>query len=542
MTHTQYKADVIIVGAGIAGITAALELLDSDKKIIIFDRDVKENIGGLANWSFGGMFFVNTPLQRMFGMKDSKELAWEDWQGAAQYDEKDYWQKKWGKKYVDECTEKGYYWLKKQGVSFFPIVHWVERGWHFRGNTLPRFHMVWGTGKDLVQKLIKKMLNHPNAKTHLEIKFEHVVDEILMDKGRVVGIKGRDLTNHENLWEAYGEHIIIASGGIGGNIQKVRKYWITEFGTPPEIILNGTSPTADGKMHDAVEKVHGNLSNMHNHWHYAAGVHHPTPHHPNHGLSLVPPKSALWMDYKGKRIGPEPLITAYDTRFLVEQVCKQEKKMSWQIMNLKIANKEFAISGSEHNVAIRDKNLYKFLKMVLFGNKELVNDLIQNCPDFVIANSIEELALKMNQLQGNNDVDVNQLKADVMAYDKEIDLGEENFTDPQLLKIKKAREYRGDKPRTCKFQKIDDPKVYPLIAIREFVVSRKTLGGIETNLECKVIAENGGNQTIPGLYAVGECAGFGGGGMHGKGALEGTFLGGCILTGRTVAETIINNK
>jgi predicted oxidoreductase len=178
----------------------------------------------------------------------------------------------------------------------------------------------------------------------------------------------------------------------------------------------------------------------------------------------------------------------------------------------------------------------------LFGNKELVDDLIKTCPDFVIANSIEELAEKMNQLQGNNDVDVDQLRADIIAYDQQIDLGEDKFTDGQLLKIKKAREYRGDKPRTCKYQKIDDPKAYPLIAIREYIVSRKTLGGIETDLDCKVIAENGGQTTIPGLYAIGECSGFGGGGMHGKGALEGTFLGGCVLTGRTVAETIINNK
>lgn len=541
MTHTPYNADVIIVGAGIAGITATLDLLNSDKKVLIFDRDIPKNIGGLANWSFGGMFFVDTPLQRMFGMKDTREQAWEDWQGAAQYEETDYWQKKWGKKYVDECTEKGYYWLKKQGVSFFPVVHWVERGWHYQGNTFPRFHMVWGTGKDLVQQLIKKMLNHPNAKTHLEIKFEHLVDEIIMDNGRAVGIKGTEVSNSNNTWDAHGEYIVIASGGIGGNIKKVRENWITEFGTPPEIILNGTSPTADGIMHDAVEKVDGNLSHMHNHWHYAAGIHHPKPHHPNHGLSLVPPKSALWMDYTGKRIGPEPLITAYDTRYLVEQVCKQEKKMSWQIMNLKIANKEFAISGSEHNVAIRDKNLYKFLKMVLFGNRELVDDLIKTCPDFVIADSIEELAKKMNELQGNNDVDVDQLRTDILAYDQQIDLGEDNFTDQQLVRIKKAREYRGDKVRTCKYQKINDPKAYPLIAIREFIVSRKTLGGIETDLECKVIAKNGGNETIPGLYAIGECAGFGGGGMHGKGALEGTFLGGCVLTGRTVAEAIINN-
>lgn len=536
----QLKADIIIVGAGLAGITAALELLPSNKKVLLIDRDTKDNIGGLAKWAFGGMFFVDTPLQRRAKFQDSTTLAWSDWQSTAQYGENDTWQKAWGEKYVNECTEKGFYWLKKQGISFFPIVHWVERGWHKQGNSFPRFHMVWGTGYGLVKTLASNMLKHPKASQNLEIKYQYKVEEILTQNNAVVAVKGIDEANNNQEWEAYADHIIIATGGLGGSLEKVRQYWVKDFGTPPEIILNGSHVFADGKMHDAVSNVNGSLGHMHDHWHYAAGVHHPKPHHAQHGLSLVPPKSALWFNYKGERIGPEPLITAYDTRYLVEQICKQEKKMSWQILNLKIANKEFAISGSEHNVAIRDKNLFKFLKTILFGNKDLVNDMLQNCPDFVVANSIEELAEKMNALQGNNDVDAKQLRKDIEAYDKQCDLGESNFTDLQLKKIQKAREYRGDKVRTCKYQKINDPKAYPLIAIREFIVSRKTLGGIETDLQCRVLQKGSKTETIPGLYAIGECAGFGGGGMHGKGALEGTFLGGCVLTGRTVAEEIFN--
>ncbi|MCD8529056.1 MAG: FAD-dependent oxidoreductase [Chitinophagales bacterium] len=355
MSIQQLKADIIIVGAGLAGITAALELLPSNKKVLLIDRDTKENIGGLAKWAFGGMFFVDTPLQRRAKFQDSTTLAWNDWQSTAQYGENDTWQKAWGEKYVNECTEKGFIWLKKQGVSFFPVVHWVERGWHKQGNSCPRFHMVWGTGYGLVKTLANNMLKHPKAAQNLEIKYQYKVEEILTKNNAVIGVKGKDEANGKQEWEAYADHIIIATGGLGGSLEKVRQYWVKDFGTAPETILNGSQPSADGLMHDAVSQVNGSLGHMRDHWHYAAGVHHPKPKHPNHGLSLVPPKSALWFNYKGERIGPEPLITAYDTRYLVEQICKQEKKMSWQILNLKIAYKEFAISGSEHNVAIRDK-------------------------------------------------------------------------------------------------------------------------------------------------------------------------------------------
>ena len=264
-------------------------------------------------------------------------------------------------------------------------------------------------------------------------------------------------------------------------------------------------------MHDAVEKIDGNVTNLDWQWPYAAGVRHPRPKWKDHGLSLVPPKSALWLDHTGKRFGPTPLITAYDTRWTVEEICKQEKKYSWQILNMKIMIKEFAISGSESNEAIRDKNLFKFLKDILFGNKKLVNDMIDNCPDFVTATSLEELVKKMNDLQGTDDVKLEHVKESVLQYDEAIDRGPNFHNDEQLRRIAHARQYRGDKVRTCKFQKIVDSSAMPLVAIRESILSRKTLGGIQTDLSGRVMSKpmNGKSEPIPGLYAIGEAAGFG---------------------------------
>lgn len=550
MAQEKYQADVVIVGGGLAGIVSALELLEEGKKVLILDRGSEEEFGGLCKLAFGGMFFVDTPLQRIGGIKDSPELALKDWFAVAQFDETDKWPKAWAKLYVNTCTDLVYKWLQKNKINFFPVVHWVERGLERTGNSVPRFHMVWGTGFELSNRLSKLLLEHRAAKENLQIKFHHKVEEILVENGCVIGVSGNQETQdkfsleikQEKSFIAKGQNTVIATGGLGGSMEKVRKYWNKDFGTAPEIILNGTNTYADGHMHEAVKNINGKLTHLDNHWHYAAGIHHPKPHFVNQGLSLVPPKSALWLNYKGERIGPKPLITAFDTRFLVEQVCKQEKKMSWQVLNMKIAYKEFAISGSEHNEAIRDKKFFSFLQGILFGNKKLVNHMIADCEDFVIANSIEELAEKMNALNGNNDVDVNSMREAINNYDSQIDLGEDKFTDEQLKRIQEVRKYRGDKVRTCKYQKINDKSTFPLIAIREFVVSRKTLGGIQTDLDCRVLSDNLANEPIPGLFAIGESAGFGGGGMHGKAALEGTFLGGCVLTGRIVAKTIVGKK
>lgn len=540
----KYQADVVIVGAGLAGITTAIELLGQGKKVLMLDRDMREEMGGLAKKSFGGMFFVNTPQQRWSGIKDTPEQAWRDWQSVAEFEAGDVYPRKWAESYVYNCTDQVYNWIKKLGVTFFPAMHWVERGLYKPGNSVPRFHMVWGTGYALSNVIEGTLLNHPKANLLLSLKFEHKVEEIIMHNGKAIGVRGIT-ENTKQPFIAYADVTIVAAGGMGGNIERVKQNWHKPWGAPPEVLLNGAHKYADGTMHDAVEKANGNITHVDWNWPYAAGVHHPRPKIKDHGLSLVPPKSALWLDYTGTRIGPVPLITAYDTKFLVEQVCKQQKKYSWQVMNLKIAHREFAISGAESNEAIRDKKWLKFISTILFGNKALVKDMIDNCPDFVIANSVEELAEKMNKLQGTNDVDVNNLKEAIRDYDTNIDRGCSYMNDEQLRRIAHTRQYIGDKLRTCKFQKIYDKSALPLIAIREFVLSRKTLGGMQTDMDGRVLSKpdlSGNQQPIESLYAVGEAAGFGGGGMHGIGTLEGTFLGGCVYTGRIAAYHIGGKK
>ncbi len=533
------QTEILIIGAGIAGVTTALELLDHKKKILILDRDKEENLGGQAKESFGGMFFVDSPIQRKAGMKDSPELAFSDWEATAHFGDGDDIPRAWARQYVFNCTEHVYHWLKDRKIGFFPVVHWVERGLYHPGNSYPRFHMVWGTGHELAVVLNKALLNHPNAKECLTVRFGVKVEDLLAEGGTIVGANGVEEHSGEPL-EVKADVTIVATGGMGGNLQKVRDNWYKPWGAPPEEILIGAHQYGMGDMHDAVERKKGNVTHLDWMWPYAAGVHHPRPKKPNHGLSLVPPKSALWLNYKGERIGPMPLITAYDTRFLVEQICKEEKKYSWQVLNLTIANKEFAISGAEFNTAIKNKSYAGFLKTILLGNKSLVRDMLDNCVDFVVADSVKELAEKMNALTGTGDVETKALSESISKYDEQIDRGPSFFNDEQLRRIAHARQYRGDRVRTCKFQKINDRKALPLIAIREFIISRKTLGGIQTDLQSRVLDQTG--DPIPGLYATGEAAGFGGGGLHGKGALEGTFLGACILTARVAAYDIVGKK
>ena len=544
MKEKKYQSDVIVVGGGIAGIVTALELLEKGKKVILLERGPKESFGGLAIRSFGGMFFVNTPEQRRFGMKDSVDLALKDWYGVAHFTETDVLPKKWAEQYVHMCTPYVYRYLRHLKIKYFPVVHWVERGLYGPGNSYPRFHIVWGTGYGLTKTLIGHLLDHPKSKSHLQLFFDHKVDGFLIQDKVITGVMGTKETDSSQKFTAHGEITVVAAGGMGGNIERVKKNWYKPWGAPPEIILNGASIYTDGAMHDAVSAVNGNLTHLDKNWSYPAGIHHPRPQFKNHGLSLVPCKSALWLDYKGKRFGPDPLITAYDTRHIVERICSQKKQYSWQILNMKIAYKEFAISGAESNTAIRNKKLFQFIKTILFGNRKLVHDMVDNCQDFVIANTLEELVEKMNALQKNDDVKLKNVQGAVFSYDEMVKRPKKFQNDEQIRRIAHTRQYLGDRSRTCKNQPILDRGALPLIAIREFILSRKTLGGIQTDLKGRVLSvpSNGHQETIPGLYAVGEAAGFGGGGMHGDGALEGTFLGGCVLTARIAAADIVGQK
>jgi predicted oxidoreductase len=324
-------------------------------------------------------------------------------------------------------------------------------------------------------------------------------------------------------------------------MQKVRQHWHKDWNTPPKVILNGSHQYSDGLIHDKVHEIGGNITHLDLMWNYAAGIPHPYPKRENHGLSLVPPKSALWLNYKGERMGPVPLVTAFDTRYLVTKICEQKKQYSWQILNEKIAYKELGVSGSEFNEGIKNKNIFSFLKSVLKGNKHLIKTLEKDSPNYITASSIEELAQKMNSLTGENDIDVATLRNSIENYDANFERGKNIWNDEQIRRIEHTRKYKGDRKRTLKPQKLDQKRNYPLIAIREFILSRKSLGGIQTNMSSQVLSipnDKGEQKVFDNLYAVGEAAGFGGGGSHGKRALEGTFLATCIFTAQKAAEHI----
>lgn len=535
----QYRTDFAVVGGGLAGMTAALELLNGGGRVLLLDRDEEENFGGLAKESFGGMFFADSPVQRKRGIRDRADIAFDDWCSVAEFGPDDALPKKWAEAFVYGSTEHVYHFLRDHGIRFFPVVQWVERGIFKRGNSLPRFHMVWGTGFELSERMKYRLLTHPKAKDNLVVKFGHRVERLETAAGAVVGISGREESSGRP-FRVEAEAVVVAAGGLGGDIEQVKKHWPASRGQAPEIILNGAHRYADGTMHKAVTDIGGKVTDLSCTWPYAAGVHNPRPRRPNDGLSLVPPRSALWLNFRGERIGPVPLVTGFDTAWLVDEICKQEKKYSWQVMNHRIFQKEFAISGSEYNAGFRNKSYVQVARALLRGNTALVKDMLANCPDIVMADDLESLVDAMNELAGTDDVDKSRLVDAVRKYDEEIGRGPKYHNDLQLRLIGHLRKYAGDRIRTCAFQKIEDPRHAPYIAIREFILSRKTLGGMQTDLSGRVLDEGG--EPIPGLYAVGEAAGFGGGGLHGKGALEGTFLSGCVFTARVAAYHLLGKS
>lgn len=537
MTENLLEADVVIAGAGLAGLVAAHELLDHGKSVLILDKDVPENLGGLARESFGGVHLIGTPHQKKSGIADSPALALQDWLSFARFGEGDSWPRRWAELYCDRSLDLIHAYLDGVGVKFLPVVNWPERGLFTPGNTVPRWHIAWGTGHAIVEQVVRALATHARSAAHT-IRFRCGVEDVEVAGGRVTGLIGTDLSTGER-FVARGDQVVIATGGIcGGDLSKVRANWYAPWGPPPKVLLHGAHVYGDGAMHDAVARAGGTLTHLDKQWHYAAGVHHPAKRKPHDGLSLVPPRSALWLNATGERIGPVPLVGSTDTRFLVESILRQPGQYSWQILNNTIAKKELAVSGCDYMTAFRHRRKLLMVRHLLFGNQELVDRLARECPDDIVtARSLPELVDKMNarNLDGLR-TDLATVERVVRDYDAQIDRGPAFFNDEQLRRLSNFRRYRGDRIRLCKFQKILDPSAMPLIAIREFILSRKSLGGIQTDLGCRVLRGDG--SAIEGLYAVGEAAGFGGGGIHGMGSLEGTFLGSCVLTGRVAARTI----
>lgn len=529
-----YKTDAVIIGGGLAGIVTAIELLNRGKQVIVLDRAERELFGGQALEALGGMTFVNTNLQRRAGIKDNQELALEDWIRFGEFTDQDRWPKAWAKAYVEHCTADIYHWLRDQGLRFLPVITWGERGLFETGNSVPRYHLLWGGSHHMTTRLIKKLLDHKN-KDRLTLLFKHNVEGFSSTQGRISGCHGLEESTG-NTFAIEAESTLVATGGIGSNLGLIRQLWPTAWGEFPEEILLGAHKFSDGRVHDMVEAEGGNITHLSRMWNYATGIHHPKPRKPQHGLALLPPRSAVWVDYQGQRIGPEPLMGAFDTRYTCERVSQQPYGYSWSILNKAMVRKEVMISGSEHNHALRDRKLLTFLKQNLLGNDWVYNYLTNECIDVVTADTAAKLAEKMNRVTGRDHVDADLLGKAISDYDAEIDKGPEHFTDPQLKRIKLIREWKGDRPKVCNFQKITDPKAGPLVAIRQFILCRKSLGGIQTDLDCRVLRPDG--TVMEGLYAVGEASGFGGGGSNGARSLEGTFLAGCILTGRFAGRAI----
>jgi uncharacterized protein len=540
-------ADVIVVGAGLAGLTAAAELTDAGRRVLLLDQEGEQSLGGQAFWSFGGLFFVDSPEQRRLRIRDSRELAWQDWLGTAGFDRpEDHWPRQWAEAYVDFASGEKRAWLREMGHRVFPVVGWAERGGYTatgHGNSVPRFHITWGTGPGIVEPF-ERRVRAAAERGLLEFRFRHQVDAITTQGGAVVGVRGTVLQptsvarGESSSRTAVGEFelgaqaVVVTAGGIGGNHELVRKAWPARLGEPPEHMISGVPAHVDGRMIRITQDAGGRVINPDRMWHYVEGIHNWNPIWPMHGIRILPGPSSLWLDATGRRL-PVPLFPGFDTLGTLDHLRKTGHDHSWFVLTKKIIEKEFALSGSEQNPDLTGKSWRGVLNRAREGVPGPVQAFLDNGADFVQATSLGELVDKMNAVTDEPLLDYEVVQREVRARDAEID---NTFTkDLQITALRGARSYLGDKLiRVARPHRLLDPDAGPLIAVRLVVLTRKTLGGLETDLDGRVLDDDG--VPVPGLYAAGEIAGFGGGGMHGYRSLEGTFLGGCLFSGRTAGR------
>jgi predicted oxidoreductase len=557
----QRQSDVLVIGGGLAGIVTALEALRAGKSVTVVDRDTPERFGGLALWAFGGMALVGTPLQARMKIPDTPEVALRDWLRFGELPAHDTHSHAWARHYVEQSRPQVYDWLLAEGLKFMPAVNWVERGMNGDGNSLPRYHIVWGTARELVRCLVAA-LHRANTGGRLTLLHRHRVTALDHQAGQVAGALAIDETTGVEV-RLQAPVVVVATGGINGSHEQVRANWhktgahdplhgplgpknahAPQQGSHspakrpmPATMLNGAHPFADGAMHHWVNNhLGGHIANAGEMWNYAAGFPHPYPHFAGHGLSAIPCKSALWLNHRGERIGPQPLVTGFDTHWLCQRVAEQEQPWTWHLLNWRIAAKEFAISGAEHNPRIRDKQFALFLKETLLGNHRLVKQMQRESPHFLVDDTLAGLAAKMNALTASHHIDPATVQATADAFDANFANSNKLHNDEQIRRILHARQWGPDRLRTCAPAPLQKPGAGPFIAIHMQLITRKSLGGLQTDLQSRVL--NSVGQPIAGLYAVGEAAGFGGGGANGKRSLEGTFLPGCILTARAAARAI----
>ena len=553
----QAHFDAIIVGAGLAGLVAASELTAAGRRVAVVEQENRNNLGGQAFWSFGGLFFVNSPEQRRLGVKDSEELAWADWQHSAQWDRlegdlaEDEWAKKWGKAYVEWAAGEKREWVRRSGIRMTPMVGWAERGdgrAQGHGNSVPRFHVAWGTGTGVSGPFADKAIEAENAGL-LTFFHRHRVDELIMTGGAVTGVRGAVLADDDaergvesnrdviGDFELGADAVIIASGGIGGNHEMVRKWWPKSLGEAPKSMITGVPAYVDGRLLDIVGEAGGRLVNRDRMWHYTEGLRNWNPIWPKHAIRILAGPSPMWFDAIGRRM-EMPCLPGFDTRATLRHLRTDEAikdhDHTWFIVTQPMLEKEFALSGSEQNLDITSGKVSVALKARLQkGAPKSVADFVEHGADFVTADTVEELVAKMNGLTDEPLLDAASIRQQIEDRDLQMD---NNYTkDVQVMTIHNARSYLGDKlARVSAPHKVLDPAKGPLVGIKLHILTRKSLGGLQTNLDSQVLDAKG--QVIPGLFAAGEAAGFGGGGVHGYNALEGTFLGGCLFSGRAAGR------
>ncbi|WP_267967536.1 FAD-binding dehydrogenase [Neorhizobium galegae] len=542
------SVDAIVVGAGLAGLVAATELADAGRSVIILDQEPEQNLGGQAFWSLGGLFLVDSPEQRRMGIRDCLDLAWQDWLGTAGFDrEEDHWPRLWAQAYVAFAAGEKRSWLRQMGHRIFPIVGWAERGGGSatsHGNSVPRFHTTWGTGPGVVEPF-ERRAREAEKSGKIRFLWRRRVDNLVKTGKAVTGVAGTILKastaergedtsrTPAGDFELNAPIVIVASGGIGGNPDLVRQMWPERLGRPPGFMVSGVPKHVDGRMIGITRAAGGQVINRDRMWHYTEGLRNWNPIWENHGIRILPGPSSLWFDATGKRL-PAPFYPGYDTLGTLQHIMATGHDYSWFVLNQSIIRKEFALSGSEQNPDLTGRD-WKLTAKRAIGKKATgpVEAFKEHGEDFVVAESLGELVAGMNRLVGSNLLDLADIEREIVARDGQV--ANPFAKDAQIMGIHNARRSLGEKlVRTAKPHRILDPAHGPLIAVRLNILTRKTLGGIETDLSARVLGENG--EAIPGLYAAGEAAGFGGGGMHGYRALEGTFLGGCLFSGRNAGR------
>ncbi|SNS63266.1 hypothetical protein SAMN04488107_3253 [Geodermatophilus saharensis] len=542
--------DVVVVGSGLAGLVATAELADAGKRVVLVEQEPEASFGGQAWWSFGGLFLVDSPEQRRLRVRDSLELARQDWFGTAGFDrEEDHWPRQWAEAYLQFAAGEKRAWLREQGVGFFPVVGWAERGGYTatgHGNSVPRFHIVWGTGPGIVEPFARRVRAAVDRGL-VELRFRHRVTGPVVTDGAVTGVRGEVLEpsgaarGEASSRTAVGEFeiaaqaVVVTSGGIGGNHELVRRNWPARLGPAPQRLLSGVPAHVDGLMLQATEAAGANVINGDRMWHYTEGIANHSPVWDRHGIRILPGPSSLWLDATGTRL-PVPLFPGFDTLGTLAHIGATGYEHTWFVATKKIVEKEFALSGSEQNPDLTGKDLRLLVNRVRAGVSAPVQAFLDRGEDFVTAPTLPELVAGMNRVTGGTpELDLATVEREVLARDRAV---ANAFTkDLQLTAIRGARSYLGDKLiRVAPPHRLLDPEAGPLIAVRLNLLTRKTLGGLETDLSARVLRPGGA--VFPGLYAAGEVAGFGGGGVHGYRSLEGTFLGGCLFSGRVAGRAL----